>query len=100
MVILTKDCWQTHILPYHPILDDEEQSVELALIDPHRLMRDAEYTNRECFYRHRALSNFPHLYLKVVVHYRRVGTSGRLMGSVVTAFPTTRFKAGEQQLWP
>jgi hypothetical protein len=99
-VVLTEECWHSHILPYHPILRAAERSIELALIDPHRLMRDAERTNRECFYRHQALATFPHLYLKVVVGYRLVGPSGILIGSVVTAFPTTRFKAGEQQLWP
>lgn len=99
-VILTEECWEGKILRDHVILRGLDWCVQVVLEDPYRVRSDALNPGRECLYRHRTLPAMPDKLLKVVVEYRASGPDGVVVGSVVTAYPTDRFKDGERQIWP
>ena len=99
-VRLTEACWHDHILPQRKVLRGLESRVAVVLADPYRVMSDATSAVRECFYRHGVIPGYDRLLLKVVVEFRPMTRPEGIIGSVVTAYPTDRFKRGERQLWP
>lgn len=99
--MLTEEIWLNHILDSHPEFKGLETCIEKAITDPYRVMQDARDPTRECMYRHRTLpGRLSRFYLKVVVAFRPTGSSGILVGTVLTAFATDRIKSTEKQLWP
>ncbi len=64
----------------------------MVIEDPDRVTGDADFTQREEFYRSTGPDQWD---LKVVVHYRPVPPQGTCEGGVVTAHPTKRVDATE-----
>lgn len=85
-----------HVLAQHPELAAHLAAVAETLTDPERVMRDARFANRECFYRPIPLpAPLDRLYRKVVVEFPQVS-----VGEVVTAFLLPKIKRSEVQRWP
>jgi hypothetical protein len=89
-VVLTDAAW-SHIRQRRPGMAGYESRVQAAVATPDVVTWDAEYDDRENFYR-RAPGR---LYLKVCVTYDADGN-----GTVITAYLTRRVKRGEQRRWP
>jgi hypothetical protein len=89
-IVLTDSGW-THILERRPGMAGSEAAVRTAVEAPDRVARDAQYADRESYYRRLG----PRRYLKVVVAYAATGH-----GVVITAYPIPRPKRGEQPRWP
>ncbi|MDP9365926.1 MAG: hypothetical protein M3Q10_17190 [Chloroflexota bacterium] len=99
-IVLTAATWTLHVLPDRAPLVGNEEGVRLTLTAPQVVMRDATRDDRAVYYRRGALpAPYDHLYLKVVVDFPTAGTAST-DGRVATAFPTRRFRPGEQQTWP
>ncbi len=100
-VVLTSERWNGHIVAEHPILRGQEAAVAEAVASPDRVMYDAEVIDGECFYQAGVLPRARRArYLKVAVHFRRDPSTGAMVGTVSTAFPTDRIKSRGRPRWP
>jgi hypothetical protein len=97
-VYLTEACWFDHILVEHPEMDNEEESVQLTLRDPDFRTRNPAFPNREIFYRTCQLRLVPDAIVKVVVAFEP-SELGFARGTLITAFPATSIRQGEDLLW-
>jgi hypothetical protein len=97
--LLTDTTWYDHILIEHPELRCNEQSAELALVCPHQVNRDKDYTEREVFYRRGALPPpDKNDHLEVVVRYRETD-DGEVVGQITTAYAIRAIVPEEPVLW-
>jgi hypothetical protein len=90
-IFCTDDRWQNHILVARPWMRGWEADVREALLHPKWICSDADFDDRNNYY------YFPGKkgrYLKVVIRLR-----SKLLGEVVTAYPSDSGKAGERILW-
>lgn len=100
-VVLHPSCWVDHVVRRRPDFAGQEQScVGTILAAPAFVRRDADFSDRECFYGPSPLSPpFDGLLVKVVVAYTMVGPA-RFRGTVVTVHLTSGPKLKEEPIWP
>jgi hypothetical protein len=89
---LDESTWYDHIVSGHRVLRGHEAAVAQVVMHPSRVMYDAMYAERECFYRSRVLPRFPHQLLKVCVEFET-----KTFGMVITAFLTPSIRSDEVQ---
>jgi hypothetical protein len=92
---LDEETWYDHIVFGHRVLRGREAAVAQVVTHPHRVMYDAAYEDRECYYRSRMHPRYPDHFLKVCVEFE----SGDF-GMVITAFLTPTIRSDEGQRWP
>jgi hypothetical protein len=80
-IVLESDIWHLKILPKHRELDGRLDLVEDTLSKPDLITADANYRDRECFYRRIRLRGHQAEYLKVCVAFQTDND-----GRVVTAY--------------
>jgi len=76
-------------------MNEYEDFLVSALTSPDRIMADADFDSRECFYKRCSVPEDPDGILKIVVAY-----DDDSRGTVITAFVVDRPKSGEKHLWP
>ena len=89
LITCTDERWQ-HIISNRHFMSTYVAKVKSALEKPTCRRRDADYPNREVFYR---LYKTKKQFMKVVVEFD--GDAGR----VITAHPASSYKKGEIELW-
>lgn len=94
-ITCTKSQWQHHIVecPHHEYMEDEEDSVITALIDPQFGLRfiDEEFKNRRSYYK---LSESKDYYTKVTVEFDNEDGEGD--GRIITAYMPDSIKPNEK----
>ncbi len=101
-VVLTKDCWDHHIVAQRPHLVGHEAIVRGVVESPHYVKYDATRANAECFYATGVVPGHPTHVLKVVVKFVREDGVVLPRGFVLSAVShrSTRSKSGERHKWP
>ncbi|MGH2616749.1 MAG: hypothetical protein ACRDJC_16060 [Thermomicrobiales bacterium] len=91
--------WEEHVRPRHPEVAPHVVGVRATLEAPDFIVSDFDNPDGLNYYRLAVLpSPYDRLYLKVVVSFRRIGSS--VIGEVITAYPTGQIARGEVQRWP
>ena len=88
--IVCTDARWTHIITMRSFMYSYEMKIRETLEKPTCRLKDADYPNREVFYR---LYKTSKRFMKVVVEF--LGNDG----SVITAHPASSFKKGEEEIW-
>ncbi len=92
--------WEAHIHVRHPEIDGHFDAVRGTLERPEIIAIDAVHPERRTYYQRGALpSPYDPLYLKVCVGFYQRGPLG-IVGTIITAYPTTRVGNGETREWP
>ena len=87
LIAVERGQWEQHIVSGHPELERELSTVLGTISQADELRLDANYPTRWCYYRLGAVRRFPHLYLKVIVHFdNQVRHDLGADGVVVTAY--------------
>lgn len=93
-VCMTQGQWEFHVLYDKPWMSEFAHLVHLAVEQPTAIYYDAVNRNRAIYYAEELIPDTGEL-LKVVVDFSDPG-----MGRVITVYPTTKIKAGEDKRWP
>jgi hypothetical protein len=98
-VVLYADSWYGHVCVEHPNLHDQIHLAQTAIDHPEHIRLDASFAERESYYRPVWLAKRRTL-LKVSIEFDAPDEYDQIVGTVVTAFPTTIVKQGESRRWP
>jgi hypothetical protein len=91
-IALNRDRWEQKCRS-HPELVGRLSGVEQTLTEPDVMTADANFANRECFYRRGVLPEKRREYLKVVVEFDPEERRGR----VITAYAVTRLPTPDEE---
>lgn len=94
-IVMPSAIWETHVISQRPWMAAHLSSIEQAIRSPTWINHDVDYEERECFCVERVLPHFPHLLLKIVIHF-----VDEAHGVVITAYPLKRQKPSETRKWP
>lgn len=70
------------------------ESIRRTIVRPDFIVQDADFSERQDFYRRGAHRGLPRDYIKVVVEFESSD-----LGTVITAYPVDRRKPTEDVLW-
>lgn len=90
-VSCSEEYWKKHIVGARFWMDGWQDKVSAAVQSPDAIFRDADYSDRECYYQ---LDKNKRKYMKVVVGFDKKDD-----GIIITAFPTDSIKIGENLIW-
>ena len=94
-IVMSRAIWGAHVISQRPWMAAYLSSIEQTIRSPTWINHDVDSDERECFYAEHVLPRFPHLLLKLVIHF--VDESH---GVVITAYPPKRQKPSEARKWP
>lgn len=99
VVVLTNQRWHQHILIDHAEMRELLSAVEQCIEDPDQVNLDADFAERESFYRFSVAGSRGDRHVKVCIEYSGIDGSSAADGYVVTAYVTRAVKDGEAEKW-
>ena len=96
LVVLHDRLWHAEIQRDHPILRGHLEAVRETVESPDVICEDADFPERDCYYRQGAVQRYPRYWLKVVVEPSRDDPDS---GHLLTAFIVDAIKGTETERW-
>jgi hypothetical protein len=96
LVLLSERLWRAEICRDHPAVYGEMEAVIATVEEPDIICEDADYPERDCYYRRGVIGRYPNFWLKVVVAPSDADSDD---GFVITAFIVDGIKGTERVRW-
>lgn len=95
-MLLSERRWRAEICRDHPALEGELEAVIATVEEPDIICEDADFPERDCYYRRGAIARYPRFWLKVVVEPPNINPED---GFVITAFIVDNIEGTERVRW-